>query len=123
MTTIQLSPHFYLYHHPQLLQQLWLINNINIITDIKTVLKQTLLKQCQFIPRVSDHNNWEEYSWQDDLGFHQYYAYLIISTLVHTIHDFQREMEDQDRCCYSWHDNLGFHKQYYDNMDTLLPLF
>jgi hypothetical protein len=51
-----------------------------------------------------------EYSWTDDLGFHQYFCEKIGNS-VEKIRDFTRK-HINDQYVYSWNDNLGFHQYF-----------
>jgi hypothetical protein len=55
------------------------------------------------------------YSWNDDLGLHQYYCEDLGYKLEeNSIRDFQRT-KTSSGVMYSWNDDLGLH-QYYLNL-------
>lgn len=73
------------------------------------------------IIKIKSHEKYQEYQWNDCLGFHQYYCETDMQTdmqtdiqtdtqLIHsTIHNFKC-IDNQNGKTYSWNDCLGFHQ-------------
>jgi hypothetical protein len=49
-----------------------------------------------------------EYSWTDELGYHQYYCEKIGN--VEKIIDFNKREIEKNKFIYSWNDELGYHQ-------------
>jgi hypothetical protein len=62
------------------------------------------------------------YSWDDDLGHHQYYCedlgdkeedlHLGYSLEEKSVHHFKRSINSDGSMMYSWDDNFGHHQYY-----------
>jgi len=55
-----------------------------------------------------------KYSWNDELGLHEYYCEDLGYTLEEkSVKDFKR-IDTSSGVMYSWNDNFGFHQYYLD---------